>query len=83
MRLPAAWAQAKPATQTISARKVLVQARSAVSNQQWERLVDLVAQARDDALLGDYAIYWILRWRTQDKQQPIPTEDLQHRVAGE
>jgi len=75
-----AWAQAKSGSQTIAPRKHLEQARSAVSGKQWERLAALVALAQDDALLGDYATYWVLRWRTQDDKQPIPTQDLQHFV---
>jgi len=62
--------------QATSARQKLVQLREVVNRQQWKQLPSLVTQARDDALLGSYASYWLLRWRTQDPTQPIPTQAL-------
>jgi len=70
-------AQGAANAQKDSARQRLVQLREIVSRQQWTRLPPLVAQAQNDALLGSYANYWLLRWRTQDGTQAIPTQSLQ------
>lgn len=80
--LPAAWAAPVPQL-TISvapddpARQRLVQLRDAVTNKQWQRLPSLASQAQSDAMLGDYATYWLLRRQTQDQAQPVPTQALQ------
>jgi len=70
-------AQGATKAQETSARQHLMQLRDVVNRQQWKQLPTLVAQARDDTLLGSYASYWLLRWRTQDPAQPIPTQELQ------
>jgi len=75
--LRTAWSQSAAADREDSARQRLVQLRDVVNRQQWKRLPTLVAQAQDDSLLGSYASYWLLRWRTQDAAQAIPAQDLQ------
>jgi len=74
-----AWPQGATRTdlKAQSPRQHLIQLRERVNRQQWKRLSDLVEQAQDDALLGSYASYWLLRWRTQDENQRIPVQALQ------
>jgi len=71
-----AWAQGTAEADSASMRQRLAQVRDAVNRQQWVKLPSLAAQVQEEFLLGSYANYWLLRWRTQDDAQPIPEEAL-------
>ena len=56
--------------------QAVVAAREAVDRRQWSALPGLVAQAQGDPL-SMYAEYWLLRYRLQQAEEPVPAAQLE------
>ena len=80
---PAAQANVRvTVTEVVSdARQSLIDARDAVEKKQWTKLATLAPVASQDAELGEYATYWLLRRQTQQQTQPVPVAEIERFIA--
>ena len=54
------------------AREAVIQAYEAQEKKQWDKLEELLPEARKDPVLGIYAEYWSLHRQLQDPDLPVP-----------